>query len=816
MKIIVRISLYLPLITLVVAMGCCYCYSQEAGKGKITGSIKEKGSGAPLIGANIYLKTDLTVGTTADLDGNYSIELDPGKYTLMYSYTGMLSVTREVEVKEGETLRINLEMEPFSSSFKEIVISSGRYDRTPEQLMVTTEIMRKDLLESKNVVSVETALDQIPGVNILDEEPQIRGGSGFTFGVGSKVAVILDQMPMINAAAGKPNWDLIPVENINQIEVVKGPGSVLTGANAMSGAIYFKTEYAGEIPKTKVRLYGGMYAPPQDTSRKWWNGNNYISGLSFLHARHLDSAKTIDLVFSGMGNFEQGYMGAPVEGNYTIPDSTKNEDVKSNRLRFNLNLRKQSQKIKGLAYGINGSFMKELAPTVLAWFDDSSGFYRAYPGTILLKETTIFYIDPFVNILTQSGLKHQLMFRVMDEDVDQKNGKKPQAHTTSLFGQYLYSKRFSNIKGLYAIGGLSGQQTYSNDSMYTAGGSTKNEATNVSLFLEVEKKFGKELTFLVGFRGEYYAINDEDQYIVPLIRASLNFKVFQETFLRVSYGQGVRFPTIAERKIRYGFGAFGVFDNPDLEPETAWNAELGIKQGFKFNTFYGYLDVAGFIQRYDNTVEYLFGFWDTTGSVNGFGAGFKFVNTGKSQVSGLDISLTGNAKWGKEKAHNINIMAGYTFVLPISLEPDFIYAENNSFFDLTFSYDSTSVNPESKILKYRFKHTVKVDMEYLFKGFFIGVSSRYFSKMENIDNSIYKFEDITSVNGKGTPTMLYRDYFENHNNGNLLFDARIGYEFKEKYKIALIANNVLNRSYSLRPLKPEPMMNIVLQLVASL
>ncbi len=36
----------------------------------ITGSLTEKGSGAPLIGANIYLKTDLTVGTVADLNDN--------------------------------------------------------------------------------------------------------------------------------------------------------------------------------------------------------------------------------------------------------------------------------------------------------------------------------------------------------------------------------------------------------------------------------------------------------------------------------------------------------------------------------------------------------------------------------------------------------------------------------------------------------------------------------------------------------------------------------------------------------------------------
>ncbi len=71
-----------------------------------------------------------------------------------------------------------------------------------------------------------------PGVTILDEEPQIRGGSGFTFGVGAKVGVFIDDLPIITGDAGKPDWALIPVENIKQIEVVKGASSVLSGASA--------------------------------------------------------------------------------------------------------------------------------------------------------------------------------------------------------------------------------------------------------------------------------------------------------------------------------------------------------------------------------------------------------------------------------------------------------------------------------------------------------------------------------------------------------------------------------------------------------
>jgi iron complex outermembrane receptor protein len=65
-------------------------------------------------------------------------------------------------------------------------------------MMVSTEVIGSAVIESKNTINIQSILKQVPGVNIVDEEPQIRGGSGFTFGVGSKVAVFIDNMPVTN------------------------------------------------------------------------------------------------------------------------------------------------------------------------------------------------------------------------------------------------------------------------------------------------------------------------------------------------------------------------------------------------------------------------------------------------------------------------------------------------------------------------------------------------------------------------------------------------------------------------------------------
>jgi outer membrane cobalamin receptor len=122
-----------------------------------------------------------------------------------------------------------------------------------------------------------------------------------------------------------------------------------------------------------------------------------------------------------------------------------------------------------------------------------------------------------------------------------------------------------------------------------------------------------------------------------------------------------------------------------------------------------------------------------------------------------------------------------------------------------------SVDPSKNILKYRFLHTVKLDLGFDIYDFSIGMSLKYFSKIENLDKTIFDFEDATLASGGTLQPILYRDYFYNHNNGNAIVDMRAGYRFHKHHKIAVIVDNLFNRWYSLRPLKAEPMRSIQLQ-----
>ncbi len=775
--------------------------------GIITGRVVEAGTETSLIGANVYLKSNLSIGTIADYNGFFQLSLPVGNQQVEVSYTGMKSRVFTVLVKKNATLKLKtIQLEPESYTVKELVVRAGKFNKKLEDQTVSIEVMKPKIIQDRNTQNISTILDLTPGVTILDEEPQIRGGSGFTFGVGSKVGVFVDGIPIASADAGKPDWSFIPVENIRQIEVVKGASSVLSGSSSLSGAIYVRMNYPGLKPHTYVNTYVGTYTAPNKIAEKWWTGLAPVAGIAFSHSQRLGDGYT-DLVLGGNFSYGHNYQGPPKVIPPIVDSSGFTNSKMANRLlRFNFNLRRRSKKTAGLNFGINGNFMRQKKATVMAWLDDTAGFYRGYPGAILANDQFIFYVDPFINYYSKSGAKHAFISRIMYSDskanLDQSN------KWMTIYNKYEVRKQFKKVGNVDLVSGVVSDYNHSVANMYVGSGSDTNYLWNLSWYAEVEKKYGKVANLSFGIRIEYFNLNGTIKKVKPIFRFGSSFHVGIATYLRASIGMGYRFPTIAERFIRTKVGTFGVFDNPHLQPESSWNAEVGIKQAFKLSKFKGYADVAFFYQEYKNTIEYLFGFWDSTYTFAY--AGFKFVNTGPSRITGVDFSLMGQAAFSKHVT--LNVMAGYTYVHPVALEPDLVFAHDyNPGGKTAFSYNTTSVNPSSHILKYRFLHTAKLDLELDFNRFAVGTSMRYFSKIVNLDKAIFDFEDVTLAAGGTMQAILYRNYYYHHNNGNMIWDVRVSYDLSKSSKISVLSNNVTNKMYSLRPLKAEPPRTITIR-----
>jgi iron complex outermembrane receptor protein len=759
---------------------------------------------APLEGASVIYRYDISRGAQTDKNGKFSLTVPAGKALLIVRYTGMRTDTLSLTLAENERKTVSVQLRPFSIEKGQVTVSVGKFDKPLQEQTVTMVVMKPTMIENKNTRSIETALDQTPGLNILDGEPQIRGGSGFTFGVGAKVAVLVDDMPMLSGDAGRPEWGFVPVENISQVEIIKGAASVLSGSSALSGSIHIRTAYPTSKPLNKINVYTGIYSAPSVDGAKWWAGVPLISGANFIHSK---AYKNVDVVVGGNVNYDHGYIGAPRPGQYVI-DTVSNftdRQMAMKRARINFNLRKRSSKIKGLSYGLNGNVMLAHTNLSFAWLDDTSGLYRAYPGAVFLQDQTIFNLDPFVQLITETSGNHYLRTRILHNDNQMTANQDNRA--TTYYGDYMFKKSYTQLGGLDFIGGITGSFVNSYANMYVGSGDPNNQLLNMSAYTQMEKSFHKVLNVSAGARMEYFQLNDTVTALKPIFRCGANLKLYQETYLRASFGQGFRFPTITERFIKTGVGNFGVFPNPRLLSESSWNAEVGIKQGLKIGGIYAYFDAAAFWQEYQNTIEYMFGIWDVANAPASF-AGFKFLNTGRSRVIGFDISFAGKSMVGNHS--EITFLMGYNYIVPKTLNPDYFYAIDD--INRKYSYNTTSLDSASGILKYRFLHNVKLDAEWTLKEkFCTGLSMKYFSKIVNMDAIIKDFEETTAASGGDKQNIRYMDYFYSHRFGNIIFDARVSYSFNDHHKIAIVGANVLNRSYSLRPLKIEPPRSVMLQ-----
>lgn len=782
---------------------CALVSTALAQNGTLNGSIVDEETKDPIIGANIFWLTDRTVGTATDIDGKFQMSLPAGKQKIVFSYTGMSTDSVTVNMKAGETTTVSLSMHDATKELGVVVVSAGKFEQKLEELTMSMEVLNPELIENKNTTSIETALEQTPGLTILDSEPQIRGGSGFNFGVGSRVGVMVDDLPVLVGDVGKAEWAFIPVENIEQVEVVKGASSVLYGSSALSGAINIRTAYPKSKPQTKVNLYTGMYSTPERPDMKWWGNEIPVySGLNFFHSRKFER---LDVVVGGNFLYDHGYIGPPAVDEFLQFDTITNQDVAERKGRINFNLRYRPKKVEGLSFGINGNFMKAISNFSLVWEDADTAIYEAMGGTMTLTDQLMFYVDPFITYYSKSGYRHSLKSRIFH--VNNNNGNNQSNRSTVYYGDYQFQRSFESIEDLNLTAGLTGNYTHSYAELYAGSGGPLNLSRNFAAYMQLDKKFWKLLTASVGMRYEYFQINDQEFVVKPVFRSGFNFKAGKETYLRYSYGQGYRFPTIAEKFIRTSAGGMGVYPNTQLQPETSWNQELGIKQGVKIWRFVGYLDIAGFWQEYKDAMEYVFANWEKGKAAYGF----KFVNSGDIQVRGVDISLLGQGKFTKD--FGMNLLAGYTFTKPVSLQPNEVFATDS--FGLEISHVSSSIDTTNYILKYRFEHLAKADVEFTYKSFAVGYSVRYYSYMKNIDRTFYSIDKpgtslntgITAYRGDmyfpSTPQQPDEVFIGPFKRGTTIMDMRLSYNISKRSKIAFVVNNFMNKEYSLRPLKIE-------------
>ena len=734
----------------------------------VKGIILDKESKESLISATVADQNNN--GVTSDLDGNYEIKLPPGKNNITFNYVGYKTQIKEVNLIADEILVLNIELDIETNLLQTATVTSGKYEKPLAETTISLEVLKPRLLESTNSTSVDELLGKIPGVTMVDNQPNIRGGSGWSYGAGSRVLLLVDNIPALQADAGLPQWDDLPVENIAQIEVVKGAASALYGSSAMNGIINIRTAYATSKPVTKLSTFYTMYDDPKDISKIWWDSiqlniedstyskqSNKFSdqphefGFSFAHRQKI---KKLDLVLGGF---------------YFNRSSYKKESF-SRYGRISLGTRYRVN--DNLTIGFNSNFNPGESASFFLWENGNEGAYKPLQlnSSISSSKRFRFTIDPFVNYFDKSGNRHRLTGRLYS--VNNQNNDNRSNTSQLYYGEYQFQKKWEE-HDLIMSAGLVSNSVFIDAELY---GDTTYRSQNFATYLQLDKKFFDKLNISFGARYEQNVTYSPEIIIAnnfmdtipngkisegkPVFRIGANYQLGEATYLRASWGQGYRYPTIAEQFIFTNAGGLNIFPNPSLKSETGWSSEVGIKQGFKIGDWGGYVDVAAFWSEYQDMMEF------QTVSL-GFLA-FQSLNIGDTRILGTELSVNGFGKIGNVTTY---LLAGYTYIDPI-------------YKDTTIDTQSSST---TNILKYRNKHSFKFDIEFRYKKFIVGTGYLHNSKVEAIDRALL------------FPLFGVAEYREKNDKGYGNLDFRLSYNITKKFKLAFISKNVLNKEFMVRP-----------------
>ena len=885
---------------------------------EVTGVVTDFQTREPLIGVTVYDANDPSHGTVTDFDGNYTISVDTRKPTMLtFSYVGYDSENRSVN---STTKVINVPLLTHNEILDDVVVTAGRFEQRQTDVTVSMEVLKPQALRSQAPTDLSSTLQTLPGVEIIDKQPSIRGGGGWTYSVGSRCQVLMDGMTILNPKTGEINWNNIPLENVAQVEVIKGASSVLYGSSALNGVINVRTQRPGLEPETKVSGYVGIYDNYKDYAYTGARLPLYY-GAEASHSRRVGN---FDVSMAISGFKDEGYrkqsfndrvrlggnltyhhpvdegkymtMGANVNyvanqfGDFFIWRSPKDPIHPSpltnmGRKEHNFNIdpffnyddteRGISHKLRTRFYltSDNLTVPSELKSTadIAKWaitsfdMDKVKGYYDQIQGYInndgmemtdallltfqdvilpIMDEDWMTAINEGIN-LVQNGLGYTGTIAELQDvaaygmNLLADNTPTRPELTYNGYIDYQFAKQWDN--GVRLTTGINW-----NHITNTANVTGTHHTDNLAAYLQYDHRIADKLSLSAGMRLEYYRMDNQYKEaniqlgswlcpVRPVFRAGLNWEIYKAGFLRASFGQGYRNPSVTEKFARKDIGGVGVYPNHDIKPESGFNAEIGYKQLYKFGPITGTLDVAAFYTEYRDMIEYQFGlfrnsdfsmvnsmtdvldeaekmindFKETKSFKNaGIGIGAQFVNVSHARIYGAEVSTAGKVDIQKDMGLRYSI--GYTFTEPEDLDNASRIEKEKTYTD---PLQMKNKSNDTKYLKYRNRHSFKTTIDYNYKWLSLGVNMMYRSKMLAVDylmvderekaqedlmdyarKFIFGYEDGVSLH----------DYWMAHNTGVFTMDLRASVRFKEHVEFQFLVNNLLNTEYSFRPMALAP------------
>lgn len=726
----------------------------------LSGKVTDQ-NGLPIIGANVIL-TELSQGAATDLEGLYSIsQITPGSYNLAVSAIGYRRTELPVTLSAGALLVQDVVLNEIILESSGVTVTASRREQLTSTTPVSLTVMTPRELESRNVFSLDDALRHVSGVQVKGNQISIRGSTGFSYNVGSRVQLLLDGIPLLTPDSDGIPFEALPFAQVDRIEVLKGPGSALYGSGALGGVVNVITKDFPDQPETTVRTFAGAYEPVryQTWLEDWDEADQFrpFYGGSVTHAQQVNEK------FGFWANMhyrdDVGYL-------------------RLNNATSLLGFTKVGWRPRaGLRLDVLASWLWRKKYDYLFW---NAAWDALNPGILpngnpAASDNVSSQIGlvPTLTQVLNSKLYYTLkvrLFGVQSRPLDDITFKPRSAKTDGTYGIRYgaeYQLNWNPLRDRYLTAGLTFDSNWARSSFFgeDGGASSAFLQPQGAAFAQWEQPLIGNLNLVAGARFDLYSISEVET--ITRVSPKINlFYVFNDRLTaRAGYGHGFRTPSLAERFANDE--DFGITSNPDIRPEESISYEAGLRSLIPLNAANEIqLDIAAFFNEYVNLIE---------SGVNADRGSLWFSNVPDARIQGIEATIDAALLSGKIQAR-----VGYTL---LDTETDRLNEQTGIL--------------EKAPLEFRPRHQFNASLDVqVWKGLEAGFDYRNVSTPERYNEDfgvlVTSIEVLTQTN---------------------VLDTRLAWN-TSRFRAAIIARNALEYYYLERPALLAPPRHFLLQLQA--
>jgi outer membrane cobalamin receptor len=655
--------------------------------GSVSGTVRDT-AGTPIAGAEVRV---LATGSAAltDSAGRYRLARVPaGEQTLRVARIGFYPTQQRRTLIAGDSVTADFVLRPNPLMVSPVIVTAAKRSQLIDHATTSVAVVNEQRIAQRAVNTIDEAVDRVPGVQVVNGQINIRGSSGFAEGLGSRVLLLVDGVPANQGDRGGINWDILPVDRIERVEVVKGAGSALYGSSAFGGVVNLITRDLLEGWHTRVRTTMGAFAnPPYDV----WGfrdftgiedgldvgasyGRRAVQAGLFAGARHSDGYRQQDRADHWQVGSQSAWRpdtetrvrlsGAWASDQYQVPEPWcgfgQCVDGAQAYQPFRIDTANAGNRTRS-DKGYLTAQVDRTASERLTWMARGSWFRTRFTDTYPGRQGPAGTAD--YSIANRYGLEGRVISRP------------DTGRIVTVGAEAAYTDDVSNI--------------FSGD---TAGGSRPHTQGEYAAYGEAEQSFGP-LRVTIGARGDFLLVDGGGVTAVVSPRAGVVWPTTTGAW-RASVGRAFRAPSLGERfTTTYALG-FRVIPNPALTPETGWSGEVG--RSWRPRPWLRG-DAALFWTEARNLIEPTF----TSGLA------IQFQNVQRARLAGLDLSVAAEPLSPR---------------LTTTLAYQYLYARELA----------TDTSPQRPLL-FRPRHLLTLSGDYTWAAFGLGADFRLSSRYERGD-----------------------------------------------------------------------------------